>query len=146
METINHHVAEEERKVAEEEKNGLIGWSWGAFMLELPFLIAIKRYMMLFWYLLLLIPFVNVVFIVAFKIYMGVKGRAMAATSTQFGNESEFRGFMNGFDHAGKILFIVVVVALAITLLLGIFGIISFLTLSSRMHGGLSPFSRGPLY
>lgn len=144
MENINHHVAEEEKKVIQEERNGLIGWSWGAFMFDIPFLVGIKKYTYLFWYLLALVPFVNVIFFIVFKIYMGAKGRALAAVSPQFENETEFRGFMKAFDHAGKILFTVTVAIIAILLLvLAFFGVVGIFTLFHGARSGWQAFPQG---
>lgn len=80
------------------------GWSWGAFMFDPVFLIAIKKYKMLWWYLLMFVPFVNLIFFIAFKIYLGIKGKAIASTGVYL-NEGERGGFMKGLDHAGKISF-----------------------------------------
>lgn len=97
-------------------------WSWGAFMFDAAFLVAIKQYALLPWYLLLFVPFVNFVFIVAFKIYLGTKGRALAAASPQFANHDEFAGFMKGLDHAGKVLFFVMLAFVAIAIILSLAG------------------------
>lgn len=93
-------------------------WSWGAFMFDAAFLIAVKKYKWLFWYLLYLVPFVNFAFMIGFKIYLGVKGRAIAATSTYFQDERELHGFMKGIDHAGKVLFFVMLAVLVVWLVL----------------------------
>jgi hypothetical protein len=87
-------------------------------MFDAAFLIAIKKYQWLFWYLLYLVPFVNFVFMIVFKIYLGVKGRTIAATSTYFQDERELRGFMKGIDHAGKVLFFIMLAVLVIWLVL----------------------------
>jgi len=140
MENIEHHVAEEEKKVAKEERSGLVGWSWGAFMFDIPFLVGIKKYAYLFWYFLALVPIVNIVFIIVFKIWMGVRGRALAAVSPQFENETEFHGFMKALDHAGEVLFVVAIIVLAIVLVLAVFGAFNFLGFMRGIHGGSSVF------
>lgn len=107
------------------EKPGIIpriGWSWGAFMLHAPFLIAIKKYIFLLWYLLLLIPFLNVFFLIALMIYLGVEGHELAAQSPQFKNQDEYNGFFRAYNHAGKILFLAVIVMIAAGLLFGLAG------------------------
>lgn len=98
-------------------------WSWGAFMLDVPFLIAIKKYTLLLWYLLAFIPFVNFLFFIGFKIYIGTKGRALAAESDQFANEDERNGFMKAFDHAGKILFFSAIAIFGIMIILMLAGV-----------------------
>lgn len=105
------------------------GWSWGAFMFDVPFLIAIKKYKMLWWFLLALIPFVNAAFYIIFKIYMGSHGRALAAQSSHFTNQHEYNGFMKAMDHAGKVLFFIFIAGLCIMLFFMIIGAVSFLTI-----------------
>ena len=94
------------------------GWSWGAFGTGPAFLIAVKRYKFLWWYLLFLIPFVNFIFMLAFAIYLGVNGRKIAAAGKQFANQSEYDGYMKGVDHAGKVMFFVGVIVGAIIFIL----------------------------
>ncbi len=107
----------------EETKKGGItaapGWSWGAFLFGAPFLIAIKKYHMLWWYLLYLVPVVNFFFWIVFMIYLGIKGHEMAATSRHFENQHEYNGFIKAVDHAGKILTIVAIVIIAAGLIFG---------------------------
>ncbi len=107
----------------EKETGGKIvateGWSWGAFLFGVPFLVGIKKYKMLWWLLLALVPFVNVVFWIAFIIYLGLKGHELEARSPQFSNQDEYDGFFKVFDHAGKILTIAVIVISVIFLLFG---------------------------
>lgn len=76
-------------------------------MFDVPFLIAARKYAYLWFYLLFLIPIVNLFAILAIKIYLGIKGREIARTSKTFASEEEFLGFMKGFDWAGKVLFFV---------------------------------------
>ena len=115
------------------------GWSWGAFMFGIPFLIAIKQYKMLWWFLLSLVPIVNVVFYVVFAIYMGLHGHELAAKSTHFGNEHEYRGFIKAIDHSGRILFFVVLIGLALFALLAIVGVLHFFTWGF-LRNGSAPF------
>ncbi len=99
------------------------GWSWGAFLFSVPFLVGIKKYKMLWWYLLALVPFVNVAFWIIFVVYLGVKGHDLAAKSPQFSHQAEYDGFFKVFDHAGKILVVVVVIILLVFAILSIAGI-----------------------
>lgn len=85
------------------------GWSWGGFMFHFYFLIAVKKYQLLWWYLLALVPFLNVIFLLASSIYLGTKGHEIGATGTQFANQSEYDGYMKGTDHAGKIGFFITI-------------------------------------
>lgn len=140
MENTNQHVAAEEKKVAEEERNGLVGWSWGAFMFDIPFLVGIRKYVYLWWYLLGVIPFVNILFVLVFKIWMGARGRALAAVSPQFASEAEFQGFMKAIDHAGGILFVVALIVIAIALVLGLFGVLGIFGFLHGARGGWSAF------
>jgi hypothetical protein len=98
------------------------GWSWGAFMLNFQFLIAIKKYKMLWWYLLSFIPFLNIVFFAVFAIYLGVKGHILGTTGGQFASQAEYDGFMKGTDHAGKVVFIVFLIVLILGITLAIAG------------------------
>ncbi|HVN26269.1 MAG TPA: hypothetical protein VMT99_01265 [Candidatus Paceibacterota bacterium] len=99
------------------------GWSWGAFMMNASFIIAIKRYQLLWWYLLMLIPFVNWIFFIVFMIYLGSKGHEFAAASSQFGNQSEYDGFMKAVDHAGRIMFYVALAFVVVGILFAIVGL-----------------------
>jgi hypothetical protein len=83
------------------------GWSWGAFLFNAYYLVAVKRYKLLWWYLLMLVPFVNVIFAIVFAIYIGLHGHEIGASGTQFANQSEYDGFTKAIDHAGKIFFII---------------------------------------
>lgn len=91
--------------VVESTPSNVKGWSWGAFMMDPAFIIAIKNYKFLFFYILYLIPVLNFFAIIGIKVYLGLNGRSMASKSPQFVNESEFIGYMKGVDHAGKVLF-----------------------------------------
>lgn len=108
------------------------GWSWGGFAWGPGILLASKRYHYLWWYLLAIIPFVNIVFFIVFAIYLGVNGHKITAGGTQFSNQSEYDGFTKGTDHAGKILFIVGVVLLAIWLIVFVLLGASFLGMSAH--------------
>lgn len=83
------------------------GWSWGAFMGGPFFLIAVRKYMYLLLYLLNLIPLVNFIAWIGIMVFLGLKGRELAAQSTTFSSKEELTGFMKGFDHAGKITFFI---------------------------------------
>jgi len=109
------------------------GWSWGAFMLDPAFLIGIKKYKYLFWYLIMLVPFVGFLFYIGFKIYLGVKGREIASTSTYLRGD-ERRGFMKGLDNAGKITFFSSLIFLALWLVF--FGVAFFGFLTSGFNFG----------
>lgn len=81
------------------------GWSWGGFMFNAAFLIGVKRYKFLWWFILGFIPFVNIIFWIVMVIYLGIKGHELAARGTQFANQSEYDGYVKGQDHAGKVFF-----------------------------------------
>jgi hypothetical protein len=98
------------------------GWSWGAFMLNFQFLIAIKKYKMLWWYLLALIPFLNIIFFAVFAIYLGVKGHELGTTGGQFASQAEYDGYMKATDHASKVMFIVFLIAIILGIILAIAG------------------------
>jgi len=83
------------------------------------FLVAIKKYKMLWWYLLYIVPVINVIFGVVFSVYLGVQGHKMAARSRHFENQHEYRGFMKGIDHAGKIMFFAVIALVAVGIVFG---------------------------
>src|SRR5512145_1542316 len=82
-------------------------WSWGGFMLDTVVILGSKNYWLLLIYLLMLIPVVNILVIIVFKIYMGMKSKDMVMESMAFSNNDERRGFLKGVDSAGFILFIV---------------------------------------
>ena len=92
------------------------GWSWGGMMFNAAFLIGAKRYQLLWWCLLAIVPIVNVIFWIVFVIYLGVRGHKIAAEGTQFANQSEYDGYVKGQDHAGKVFFFVFVVVAVIGL------------------------------
>ena len=121
-------------------------WSWGAVMLDVPFLIAIKKYTWLFWYLLAFVPFVNLVFFTGFKIYMGMKGKALLKESTQFANEDERNGFIKALDHAGKILFFAGIIALGIGLILMATGALTMFTKYKSLNAPGSNMMQWPRY
>lgn len=100
------------------------GWSWGAFLFTAPFLVGIKKYKMLWWYLLAFVPLVNIAFWIVFMVYLGVKGRDLAAKSPQFHHQAEYDGFFRVFDHAGKILVVVVVILIIVFIALGFAGVL----------------------
>ncbi len=101
------------------------GWSWGAFMFDPAFIIAIRNYTFLFCYLLYLIPLVNIVAMIGIKIYLGINGRRMAIASKSFASPDEALGYMKGTDHAGRVLFfatiIIMVLGIVFSVALGTF-------------------------
>ena len=74
-------------------------------MFDPVIIIGAKKYWYLLWYILYFIPLVNIVFIVAFKIYMGIKSHDIVAKSPAFANEDERRGFLSGVNRAGFVFF-----------------------------------------
>jgi hypothetical protein len=94
------------------------GWSWGAFVLGPIYLIAIRRYLLLAPYILLLVPILNIFVFLGYGIFLGIKGRDMASHSTSFANRDQYIGFMKGVDHAGKVFFFVYVAIIVVTLVL----------------------------
>jgi|GEM_PF-6047483 len=78
--------------------------------------------------LLLLLPLVNLlylVFMVGFWIYMGVAGRGLAQRSSAFENQEQYLGFMKALDHAGKVL------ALFLLIPIAVMGILASIVLTS---------------
>jgi hypothetical protein len=90
------------------------GWSWGAFMLGPFFLIAVRKYVYLWAYLLMLVPVVNFVAWLGIMVFLGVKGRAMGYESTTFTSNEQREGFFKAIDHGGKIMFIISVIGLVV--------------------------------
>ena len=86
-------------------------WSWGGFMFGPAYFIAVKKYEYLLIYLLMFIPIVNFIAMIGIAIYLGMKGHTLVATSTMFANDAERAGFNHGIDHAGKIMFILVLIS-----------------------------------
>lgn len=111
------HESQKDTGNTEEGKSDGSQWSWGAFMLDAPFLIAIQKYVYLLVYLLMLIPFLNFIIYIGFKIYLGLKGHEMAENSSAFDSKEEREGFFKGFDWAGKVLFFVTIAFFVIGLL-----------------------------
>jgi hypothetical protein len=99
------------------------GWSWGGFMFNGAFLIGVKRYKLLWWFILALVPLVNIVFWIVMIIYLGVNGHGIAAKGSQFANQSEYDGYIKGQDHAGKVVFFVFLVAAVIGIIAAIVAI-----------------------
>ncbi len=89
-------------------------WSWGGFMFDPVIILGTRNYMMLFFYLLAFVPFVNLIFWLVWKIYMGLNAHRIVNESSAFANQDERNGFMRGLDHAGWIMFIVSLVAIGI--------------------------------
>lgn len=96
----------------ETKQESLPRWSWGAFMFDPAFIIGIRKYTFLLLYLLYLVPLINLLAIIGIKVFLGLKGHEMAQTSATFENEDERRGYMKAIDHAGFVLFIVMLVFL----------------------------------
>lgn len=95
---------------ANTNSNGVVaqpGWSWSGFTFNAAFLIAIRRYKLLWWYLLMLIPVVNLIFGLAMAIYLGLKGHELGTGGGSFDNQSEYNGFFKATDHAGFVFFII---------------------------------------
>lgn len=115
-------------------RNDVGGWSWGAFVLDPFFIIAIKKYSLLWMYLLYLVPLVNFFAMIGIKIFLGIKGHQLVAESTVFKNEDEQNGFVRAIDHAGFIVFIVGLVGIVVMFLF--FGVI-LASLFSAFGGGM---------
>jgi hypothetical protein len=108
------------------------GWSWGGFMFQWAFAVAIKKYILLVLFVLMFIPFVNIVAWFGIAIFFGLKGREYARQSDMFTNKDQYLGFMKAVDHAGKIFFYVFVAFFVLSILL------SFTVLRSLMNAGES--------
>jgi hypothetical protein len=93
------------------------GWSWGAFIMGPMFIIAVRKYTLLLLYLLMFIPIVNFLAQFGIMIYLGLKGRELAAASPTFSSREQYIGFMKAIDHAGWIMFLI---ALAMLLVFGV--------------------------
>jgi hypothetical protein len=113
-------------------------WSWGAFMFDPAFLIAIQKYVYLLVYLLMLIPVLNFIVWIGFKIYLGLKGREMARGSATFASAEQREGFFKGFDWAGKVLFFVGLAFFVLGLLLSLVFGISAMNAMPGPGGGFS--------
>lgn len=100
-------------------ENWAKNWSWGAFILDPFFIIAIRRYVFLLLYILYFIPLVNIVAMIGIKIYLGLKGRELAESSPTFNSAEERKGFFKAIDHAGLITFIVALVMIVLSLIFG---------------------------
>lgn len=110
----------------------LTGWSWGAFMLGPTFLIAVKKYVYLLFYLVYFIPFLNVFALLGIAIFLGIKGRELTYASSMFEKQDEANGFIKAVDHAGKIMFVVSIIFFIIMI---IFFIIGFSSIFSNLPG-----------
>ena len=109
---------------------GHSGWSWGGFMFSPPVIFASRRYIWLLLYLLMIIPFINIIGWLIPMIVLGIKGRDLIMTSHTFANQDEARGFMKGIDHAGKIMFWITLILLGLGLIFALvmgFGFLSLL-------------------
>ncbi len=113
------------------------GWSWGGFMFSPVVILGSKRYVYLLLYLLGIIPLVGPLLWIAVMIFMGVKGRALVMASGVFSDE-EARGFMKGIDHAGKIMFWIMIVLVIVGIIFGLVaGASLFGLLGGLTSGGL---------
>lgn len=92
-------------------------------MFDAAFLIAVRKYVYLLVYLLMLIPVLNFFIYIAFKIYLGVKGHELARDSETFDSAAERTGFLKGIDWAGKVMFFVLLAIFALSLILVAFGV-----------------------
>jgi hypothetical protein len=89
-----------------EKKQPSFKWNWGAFMMPIQFGIGNKAYMTLLMFvpvLCLIWPFV-----------CGAQGEKWAYDSGCFANADEFYGAMKSWNRSGKVMFILIVVALAL--------------------------------
>ncbi|MBP9749119.1 MAG: hypothetical protein KBD21_00040 [Candidatus Pacebacteria bacterium] len=90
------------------------GWSWGAFMLGPFYLIAVRKYMYLWMYLLILVPVVNFFAWLGIMLFLGVKGRSLGYESATFTSQEQREGFFNAIEHAGKISFFIALAGIAL--------------------------------
>jgi len=120
-------------KDALNKMSNISGWSWGGFMFGPAYLIAVKKYTYLLWYLLMLVPLVNLIAMIGLPIFLGLKGHALAAESTMFKNEDERNGFLRAINHAGFITFLIAIAAFILSFLF--MGLI-FGSLFGGMGGG----------
>lgn len=93
-------------------------WSWGAAMLNFIYLIAIKKYKYLLLFLLMLIPFVNMLAWIGLPLYFGFFGGKLAYQSSMFANKTEADAFMRAINHAGKVCFFLYVIFVIISVVL----------------------------
>jgi len=89
-------------------------WSWGAFILDPFFILAVRKYIYLLLYLLYIVPILNILAMIGIKIFLGMKGTDMVRESETFENDDERRGFLKAINHAGFILFIITLIFFAI--------------------------------
>lgn len=137
MEDENNNVVHEDAPPAPEYSNVPApptstegsAWSWGGFMFWPLVVVATKKYRYLFFFLLYLIPLVNLLAAIGLKIYFGLNARGIVGKSTFFDNKDESKGFMKGIDHAGFIFFIVSVIGIAL-------GMVFFFIMVSAYSGG----------
>jgi len=125
-------------------QSGSSSWSWAGFMFDPIVIVGTRNYKMLFWYLLMLIPFVNIIFLIVFKVYMGMHARMVVSESKAFANKDEAAGFQKALDHAGLIFFYVAIAFFVVWVLL--FGTVIFSTIFSggmMMRGG--DYGRQPI-
>lgn len=93
-----------------EKKEPKLGWSWGAFMLSVPFAFGNGAYLAL----LTLIPGVNLIWFFV----SGAQGARWAYESGKFANIDEFNGAMDSWNRAGKVMAIICLVLFVFYILL----------------------------
>jgi hypothetical protein len=119
----------------EELRYSQSGWSWGGFMLHIYFAGCVRRYWYLVWIIAFVIPFLNIPIIIGLMIYFGIKGRVIASSSPVFKNKQQYIGFMKGIDHAGKVMFFLLVVVLGGIAVLGVLASTVLVGLSNQREG-----------
>jgi hypothetical protein len=104
------------------------GWSWGAAMFNVSFAVAIRKYWYLAVMILFFIPLVNFVAMIGLFVFFGMKGREIARDSVTFSNKDQYLGFMKGMDHAGKIMFLFIMIP---AFIIGIFASVVLMSLGT---------------
>lgn len=84
-------------------------------------ILATRKYVYLLLYLLMFVPLVNIVAGLGISILMGIKAQSFVDSSSTFASPEERLGFMKGIDHAGKMMFIIGLIALGVVLAIAIF-------------------------
>ena len=92
-------------------------WSWGGLMFGPAYLIATKNYVYLLLYLLMLVPFINLIAIIAIPIFLALKGHDFVAKSSMFKNNEERNGFNRAIDHAGFVTFMIILAFISLVIL-----------------------------
>lgn len=109
-------------------------WNWGAFAFPLFFGVAHKAYLGLL-ILLGLIPWVGPIFALVWSIIFGFHGEkwALENPDNHYRDEEEFRKIMQGWNRAGIIGFILMCVAVVLSILFFIF-VIALLFNNTDFH------------